>query len=212
MAIEARSLTGRTLGDFTVQHKIGEGGHGVVYRAEQRTLGREAVIKVLHARFGATDTVVQRFLQEAKLASRLDHPFAAHIYAFGAEPDGVLWIAMELVHGTPLDRLLAAGGPLAVERFVPLFERICEVVQTAHDQGIVHRDLKPSNVMVVSRAGRLLPKLVDFGIARSFDLDGVDDGAFSEAATTVSHDPALTRSGQLLGSPPYMAPEQWSAT
>src|ERR1041385_7538826 len=106
VVIQARSLTGRTLGDFTVQHRIGEGGHGVVYRAEQRTLAREAVIKGLHARFGATGAAVQRFLREAQLASRLDHPFAAHIYAFGAEPDGLLWIAMELVRGTTLRKVL----------------------------------------------------------------------------------------------------------
>src|SRR5205807_3247763 len=95
-----------------------------------------------------------------RLASRLDHPFAAHIYAFGAESDGVLWIAMELVRGTPLDRLLQAQGPIPLERFAPLLERICQVVQTAHDQGIVHRDLKPGNVMVLARAGQLLPKLL----------------------------------------------------
>ena len=138
-----------------------------MYRAEQPALGREAVIKVLHARHRASETCVQRFLREARLASRLDHPYAAHIYAFGAEPDGVLWIAMELVRGTPLDRCSCEPqGPLPLERFVPLLERICEVVHTAHEQGIVHRDLKPANVMVLSRAGRLLPKLLDFGIAK----------------------------------------------
>src|SRR6185436_14056628 len=77
-----------------------------------------------------------------------------------------MWIAMELVKGTPLDELLRRSGPLPLERFVPLFERLCEVIQSAHDQGIVHRDIKPSNVMVITRAGRLMPKLLDFGIAR----------------------------------------------
>jgi hypothetical protein len=90
-------LTGRTLGDFAVKEKIGEGGYGVVYRAEQRLLGREAVVKVLHARHQESEALIQRFLREAQLASRLDHPYAAHIYAFGAEPDGLLWIAMEYV-------------------------------------------------------------------------------------------------------------------
>src|SRR5262249_27402016 len=126
----------------------------------------EAVVKVLNQRPSANDTATARFLEEARLASRLDHPYAAHIYAFGAEPDGVLWIAMELVRGTPLDQLLEVQGPLPLERFVPLLERICEVVEPAHEQGIVHCDLKPANVMVLARAGRLLPKLLDFGIAR----------------------------------------------
>jgi serine/threonine protein kinase len=92
-------LAGRTLGDFVVAEKIGEGGFGAVYRAHQPLLDRPAVIKVLHTRLRATGAATERFLREARLASRLDHPYAAHIYAFGAEPDGTLWIAMELVRG-----------------------------------------------------------------------------------------------------------------
>ncbi|HUS67895.1 MAG TPA: serine/threonine-protein kinase, partial [Kofleriaceae bacterium] len=155
---EAAALVGRTFGEFVVREPLGSGGFGTVYRAEQPALAREAVVKVLHMRLMGSETLVQRFLREAKLASRLDHPYAAHTYAFGAEVDGVLWIAMEYVRGTPLDRLLEAQGSIPLERFVPLIERICEVVHTAHEQGIVHRDLKPANVMVLSRAGRLLPK------------------------------------------------------
>src|SRR5688572_26682409 len=158
-------MLGRTFGEFVVREELGKGGFGTVYRAEQPALDRQAVIKVLHARLLASETLVQRFLREARLASRLDHPYAAHTYAFGAEPDGVLWIAMELVRGTSLDQMLKAQGPIPLERFVPLLDRICEVVHTAHEQGIVHRDLKPANVMVLARAGRLLPKLLDLGIA-----------------------------------------------
>src|SRR6476646_8564808 len=159
-------LVGRSFGEFVLRERIGEGGFGAVYRATQPALDREAVVKVLHARLLASPAATERFLREAKLASKLDHPFAAHIYAFGAEPDGELWIAMELVRGTPLDRLLKIQGPLPLERFVPLLDRVCEVVHTAHEQGIVHRDLKPANVMVLARAGRMLPKLLDFGIAK----------------------------------------------
>jgi serine/threonine protein kinase/WD40 repeat protein len=216
-------LTHRTLGDFTVGAKLGEGGHGVVYRAEQRGLGREAVIKVLRARHGASDGAsdrVQRFLREARLASRLDHPFAAHIYAFGAEPDGLLWIAMELVRGTTLRNVLDAqpGGRLPVPRMVALLDGLCEVVHTAHEQGIVHRDLKPDNVMVLSRAGRLLPKLLDLGIAKLVteaigDPDaGGEPGPERDASPSgeVSADGAtVTQAGALIGSPLYMAPEQW---
>ena len=160
------ALTGRTLGEFVLLEKLGEGGFGTVFRAEQHGLAREAVVKILQPRAKVGENDIQRFMREARLASTLDHPYAAHIYAFGAEPDGLLWIAMELVRGTPLDKLLKAQGPLPLARFIPLFDRICEVVQTAHEQGIVHRDLKPANVMVLSRAGRLLPKLVDFGVAK----------------------------------------------
>src|SRR5688500_8934902 len=130
-------LVGRVLGEFVVREPLSRGGFGMVFRAEQPKLAREAVIKVLQTRFGASETAVQRFLREARLASRLDHPYAAHIYAFGAEPDGLLWIAMELVRGTPLDKLLKREGRLSLARFVPLLERICEVVHQAHEQGIV---------------------------------------------------------------------------
>src|SRR5262249_34477340 len=143
-------LKGRTLGDFLLHDRVGAGGFGDVYLAEQTALGREAIVKVLRREGVVDGPRVQRFLREAQLASRLDHPYAAHIYAFGAEPDGVLWIAMELVRGTPLDQLLEVQGPLPLERFVPLLERICEVVETAHEQGIVHCDLKPANVMVLA--------------------------------------------------------------
>jgi serine/threonine-protein kinase len=92
---------------------------------------------------------------------------AAHIYDFGVEGhDGLRWIAMELVHGIALKDWLQLHGPMPLEKLVPFFELIAEVVQVAHNLGIIHRDLKPSNVMVIESAGRLLPKLLDFGIAK----------------------------------------------
>src|SRR4026208_554375 len=96
-APQADGLVGRTFGEFVVREPLSSGGFGMVFRAEQPALAREAGIKVLHTRLLASGTGGQRFLREARLASRLDHPYAAHTYAFGAEPDGVLWIAMELV-------------------------------------------------------------------------------------------------------------------
>ncbi len=187
-------LIGRRLGEFVLREQIGEGGFGMVYRADQPILEREAVIKIAQVRALAGDPAVQRFLAEARLASRLDHPFAAHVYAFGAEPDGLLWIAMELVRGTPLDVMLTEQGPLPIERAVPFLCRLCEVVHTAHEQGIVHRDLKPANVMVVARAGSVFPKLLDLGIA--VDLRAPPQSGAEERKTS-------------LGTPLYMAPEMW---
>ncbi len=200
-------LEGRILGEFEVLTRLGEGGFGIVFAARQASLARPAVIKVMSASARARPVDVERFLREARVAAAIDHPYAAHIYAFGAEPDGLRWIAMERVDGTPLDQVLAAQGPMPIARFVPFFERVCEVVHHAHARGVVHRDLKPANVMVLARSGRLLPKLLDFGIA----------GLHGELAAPAPGDddrdgdaPAgpLTAVGP-LGSPHYMAPEQW---
>jgi len=173
-------------------------------------------------------------MREARLAAQLDHPFAAHVYGFGVEDDGVQWIAMEFVRGVTLGAYLKARGPMPLAEFVPLFEHIAAVVHAAHERGIVHRDLKPSNVMMIESGGRLFPKLLDFGISKILAAaDGADEEAHEDggpdraAIKTARIRPAppdqtptwssrpdlgtirLTPSGALLGSMPYMPPEQW---
>ena len=211
-------LRGRHLGDFVLCECIGEGGFAAVYRCEQPLLGREAVVKVLHQRLRASEVALQRFMREARLASRLSHPYAAHVYAFGVEPDdGLAWIAMEMVHGTSLEDWLRERGPLPLEMAVSFFEQVAEVVHDAHDHGIVHRDLKPSNVMMIEYAGRVFPKLLDFGIAKLVDdvaplekLGGaVEVGDEMLRALADSGSQHLTQADATLGSPPYMSPEQW---
>ncbi|HEX8113736.1 MAG TPA: serine/threonine-protein kinase, partial [Kofleriaceae bacterium] len=228
-------LRGRQLGDFVLRECIGEGAFAAVYRCEQPLLGREAVVKVLHQRLRNSEVVFQRFMREARLASRLDHPYAAHVYAFGVEPDdGLAWIAMELVHGTSLARWLSEHGTMPLDMLVAFFEQVAEIVQNAHDHGIVHRDLKPSNVMIIEYAGKIFPKLLDFGIAKLVDdaaNGGMPSGEFSppthpgavipgglvtgefddtlSPAPMGSGDIQLTQANATLGSPPYMSPEQW---
>jgi WD40 repeat protein/serine/threonine protein kinase len=232
-----RDLSGRTLGEFRLVEKIGQGGYGAVYRSEQPTLKRHVVVKVLRR---DDECAEERFLREARLASRFDHPYAAHIYAFGVEEgiadddDGLLWIAMELVQGTALDDWLETRGPMPLAQFVPFFECVAEVVQAAHERGIVHRDLKPSNIMVLERGGRLFPKLLDFGIAKDSQSERPTED--SERSTEPGADnvitapiktrtrrrtgtnpdpvragapPPLTGTDIGVGSRPYMSPEQW---
>ena len=211
-------LRGRQLGDFVLRECIGEGAFAAVYRCEQPLLGREAVVKVLHQRLRDSEVVFQRFMREARLASRLDHPYAAHVYAFGIEPDdGLAWIAMELVHGTSLARWITERGPLPLDILVALFEQIAEIVQNAHDHGIIHRDLKPSNVMLIEYGQKIFPKLLDFGIAKLVDeaVQSERPGSAVELDDTLSPSApdsgnvALTQANATLGSPPYMSPEQW---
>jgi serine/threonine protein kinase len=212
-------LRGRQLGDFVLRECIGEGAFAAVYRSDQLLLGREAVVKVLHHRLRASEVVLQRFMREARLASRIDHPYAAHVYAFGVEPDdGLAWIAMELVHGTSLERWLRERGPLPLDSLVTFFGHVAEVVQNAHDHGIVHRDLKPSNVMMIEVSGRVFPKLLDFGIAKLVDdaaleLPGIEvelSGPLVQTLDDSGNSSQLTQANATLGSPPYMPPEQWT--
>jgi serine/threonine protein kinase len=228
-------LAGRMLGQYILRELIGEGGYGAVYRGEQPALERDVVVKVLHERRSDSDSR-ERFLREAKLAAQLDHPYATHIYAFGAEDQGrLLWIAMERVRGVPLDAWLDRHGPMPPEQFGLFFEGLCEVIHAAHKQGIVHRDLKPSNIMVVECEGRPLPKLLDFGIAKWHRPPEVAPDAGSDEDQPPDRDAVkterlpvrprragrnvacydsesrrqLTPPGGCLGSPPYMALEQW---
>jgi WD40 repeat protein/tRNA A-37 threonylcarbamoyl transferase component Bud32 len=212
------ALFGRILGRFVLGEQVGEGGFGTVYRCEQPHLQRPAVIKVLHEKRGTSDVARSRFLREARLASRLNHHYSAHIYDSGAEHDGLLWIAMEFVAGLTLEKWLQIHGPMTPDQFVPFFEKLIEVVQAAHDRGIVHRDLKPSNIMVVEgERGALLPKLLDLGLAK-LDRE-VASTEWPEGSLAENQDPAagpgaarpLTRSGIGMGSAPYMSPEQWTS-
>jgi len=214
-------LCGYTLGEFVLGERIGQGGSAKVYRSQEPGFGREVVVKVLNEELLDDDEALQRFLREAQLASRLDHPNAAHVYAFGVDAQRrAAWIAMELVDGVTLRQWLAAHGPMPLDKFVPFFEGIAEVLQLAHDQGIIHRDLKPSNIMVLEIAGKQVPKLLDFGIAKVRNdlaaaltasmppLSGRDLATTPEPATggPLAPPEPLTPTGAQIGSPAYMAP------
>lgn len=182
-------------GRYRIDAVLGEGGLGVVYRAEHVGLGRPAAIKVLHPHLGGVVELRQRFAREAKALSTLVHPHIVAIADFG-EADGVSFLAMELLEGHTLEDLLKKGPPdpdLALDVFAQMLEGIA----FAHDRGILHRDIKPGNVFLQERPdGTHHVKLVDFGLAK------IGDGGGGQAM------PTLTRLGTVLGTPSYMSPEQ----
>lgn len=175
-----------TIGKYRVLGRVGAGAFGTVYRCEDPTLGRVVCVKVLHAGTEASPDVVERFQREARTAAKLSHPHIVPVYDAGFDA-GRLFLVMELVEGHTLDRLI--GTPrLTVETTLRVIFHLAQALQAAHDQGVIHRDVKPANVLI-DPAGR--PKLTDFGLARLGD-----------------DSPALSRSGDLIGTPRYMSPEQ----
>jgi WD40 repeat protein len=205
-ALEARTLLGGgqfsdapcvtrpsgLLGDYELLEELGQGGMGRVYKARQRSLGRVVALKVIRAGAPVTEADRLRFRTEAEAAARLDHPNIVPVYEVG-EHEGQPYIAARYIAGGPLSRHLDRyyDDPRAAAALVAALAR---AVHHAHQRGVLHRDLKPGNVLLEWRAedtGAPVPHIVDFGLARLLDQDS-----------------ALTRTGDLLGTPSYMAPEQ----
>jgi serine/threonine protein kinase len=189
---------GTRIGHYEILGAIGAGGMGEVYRARDTKLGRELALKVLPVEVSMDAGRLDRFEQEARSASALNHPNIVTIYEIG-RVDSTSYIAMELVSGRTLRDLLVEG-PLPIRRFLALAAQIADGLARAHEAGIVHRDLKPENVMV-TREG--VAKILDFGLAKLVAAAGSD---ISELATVVSQ----TRPGLVLGTVGYMSPEQAS--
>ena len=188
-------MIGQTVSHYRVLSRLGEGGMGVVYVAEDTRLGRRVAIKFPLA--GAEEKQYRaRFMREARAVSSLNHPNIASVYDFGETEDGQPFIVMELVTGQSLSELLAAG--LTIARAVEIIEDVAAALSEAHRRGVVHRDIKPSNVMVNER-GEV--KVLDFGLAKRIDEEAV--GAEARAAASLR-----TRSDVVIGTPLYFSPEQ----
>jgi serine/threonine protein kinase len=186
-------FVGRDLdGRYTIVQKLGQGGMGAVYRAQQHSVGREVAVKVVNADLVAEPEVIKRFLREAKLASMLSHPNAVAVLDFGQTDDGVFYLVMELVSGRTLDAVLDDEKVLRPERVVRIGSQILSALEGAHALSIIHRDLKPSNVMLLAH-GRDLVKVLDFGLAKSVSPD----------ATSAT----MTGTGAIIGTPAFMPPE-----
>jgi tRNA A-37 threonylcarbamoyl transferase component Bud32 len=191
------SLVGRTLnGRFVVDKKIGEGGFGAVFRGRQVATGREVALKLLHPHNVSDTTVVARFRREAESCSKLSNQHTVMTLDFDQTEDGVLYLAMELVKGRPLQDVQKQEGPLADKRVLGILAQVAEALGEAHALGIIHRDMKPENVMVDSREGEDFVKVLDFGIAK---IVAEDPGRPAQALTAV---------GQTLGTLEFMSPEQ----
>jgi len=192
-------MIGRTLAHYRLTAAIGAGGMGEVYRATDTKLGRDVALKVLPAEMASSPERLERFRREAKALAALDHPGVVSVYSV-EEADGVHFLTMQLVEGLPLDRLIPESG-FPVERILEIATGLAEALIAAHEKGIVHRDLKPANVMV-GKDGRV--KVLDFGLAR---MSGpMAEGAGGSELPTDLH----TREGVVLGTVPYMSPEQVS--
>jgi serine/threonine protein kinase len=182
------------LEQFRIDEQIGTGGMGTVYRARQTTVDRDVAIKVLRSELARDEQAVFRFEREARLAISLDHPNLVRVFLSGRLGDGRLYIVMELLEGRSLAEELEHNGLLTLERALILIMKLCAGLGAVHAAGIVHRDIKPENVYLVRRGRDAdFVKLVDFGIARALEADGIG--------------PTTTQSGRVFGTATYISPE-----
>jgi hypothetical protein len=182
----------RRLGQYNLLEKIGEGGMGVVYRAEHEMLRRPTAIKLLSPH-NAGERSLRRFEREAQLTARLTNPHTVSVYDFGRTPEGAFYYVMEFLDGIDLERLVREAGPVPPGRAVHVLKQVCEALAEAHGVGLIHRDIKPANILL-SEVGGIsdFAKVVDFGLVK--DVSGADD-------------PRLTRDDVFAGTPQYLAPE-----
>jgi non-specific serine/threonine protein kinase/serine/threonine-protein kinase len=192
---EFESARPERIGNYRILQRLGEGGMGLVYEAEQiRPVRRRVALKVIKLGMD-TEQVVARFESERQALALMDHPNIARVYDAGATEQGRPFFAMEFVRGHPIkqycDRLR-----LGLRDRLELFIQVCEGVQHAHQKGIIHRDIKPTNVLVREQDDRHVPKIIDFGVAKA------------TASQRLTEKTAFTEMGQLVGTPEYMSPEQ----
>ncbi len=178
---------------YQIVRELGAGGMGKVYEGQHVRIGRRVAIKFLLPEFAAHLEIVRRFENEARAAGSLEHENIAAVHDFGRSGDGACFLVMDFLSGEDCEKLLAREGPLPVARVVNIILQVCRGLAVAHPAGIVHRDLKPANLFLTKRADRTeLVKVLDFGIAK----------------LRKTEDQAATATGQAMGTPYYMSPEQ----
>ncbi len=182
---------------FRILEKIGSGGMGSVYKAEQPDMRRFVAVKILHPRYLSRPDLVSRFRREARAMSHLQHPNTAKVYLYGQLDDGACYFVMEHLAGKNLAQTVRAEGPMAPERAIAIMSQACGALAEAHAQGIVHRDLKPENIFLTNLGGIAdYAKVLDFGLAKVTERE-MRPGSL-----------ILTQEGMVFGTPEFMSPEQ----
>jgi serine/threonine protein kinase len=200
LVYDPEALVGVTLdGIYRIEQLLGRGAMGMVYLARHTLLRDNVAIKVMPAELTADPDFLRRFLREGRAARAIHHPNAVTVHDLRMSSDGIAYMVMEYVDGTTLRGYLHGRGPLPPSEVLTIMGPIASALDVAHARGVVHRDLKPENIMLGTVRGEPVVKLMDLGIAKMF------------AATDSTHGAptALTVPGQIMGTPPYMSPEQW---
>src|ERR1700751_1739157 len=201
---DSQSFTGQTVSHYRILEKLGGGGMGVVYVAEDLRLGRRVAVKFIRKGGPKSDTALNRLRREAQALSSLNHPNICTIYEI-EEHEGQPFIVMELLEGESLNEHMR-GKPLATDEVLEISMQVADALEAAHSRGIIHRDLKPANIFMTKRGPA---KVLDFGIAK-LNLGPHSDSQASDSPDLADHHKnlTLTLQGVLLGTPFYMSPEQ----
>src|SRR5919109_1026188 len=196
-------MLGSTVSHYRVLEKLGGGGMGIVYRAEDLVLRRSVALKFLPQELTKDKRALERFLREARAAAALNHPNICTVYEI-AEHEGQQFIVMELLEGTTL-KYHIAGRLLPKHEIVDLATQIVDALDAAHSRGIIHRDIKPANIFVSPRGQA---KVLDFGLAKLLSAESTADPLAEGARTLSGSNNELTDSGSTVGTVAYMSPEQ----